>query len=98
MGAVGFPLGMGFSRNEFLPDEGQIDFIPGDYVSNAILATTAYIAKQPKSTYLIYHNTSLTANPFPQFKFWNYAVEYLKYNPFDKQVREPRWRPQKHAS
>jgi hypothetical protein len=63
VGSVAFPVGMGFETNTFLPD-GLVDFIPGDYVSNAILATTAYVATQPESSFLIYHNTSLTVNPF----------------------------------
>ena len=24
---------------------------------------------------------------------FNVGLEYLKYNPFDKQIREPRWKP-----
>lgn len=27
------------------------------------------------------------------FDFWKTAVEYLKYNPFEKQIRDPRWAP-----
>jgi len=54
-------------------------------VSNAILATTAYIATQPhEKSFLIYHNASLCANPFPVLDFWKSAVEYLKYVPFEK--------------
>lgn len=69
IGSVAFPVGMGFETNTFLPD-GYVDFIPGDYVSNAILATTAYVATKPESTFLIYHNTSLTENPFLMRKFF----------------------------
>lgn len=83
IGAVAFPLGMGFANWEYLP-EGEVDFIPGDYVSNAILATTAHIATLPEGAFKIYHNTSLTVNPFPVLKFFDEAVEYLKFNPFDK--------------
>jgi hypothetical protein len=74
---------MGFETNTFLPN-GLVDFIPGDYVSNAILATTAYLATKPESTFLIYHNTSLTVNPFYMHPFFEEAIEYLKFNPFEK--------------
>jgi hypothetical protein len=97
VGSVAFPVGMGFETNTFLPD-GYVDFIPGDYVSNAILATTAYIATKPESTFLIYHNTSLTENPFLMRKFFEYAIDYLKFNPLEKQARDPRWRPQANKS
>jgi hypothetical protein len=83
VGVVAFPVGMGFLRCVFVPD-GNIDFIPGDYVSNGILATTAYSLSLPEPTFTIYHNSSTTTNPFKVYNFWKYAVEYLKYNPFEK--------------
>ena len=43
VGAAGFPCGMGFSRNIFLPNQ-VLDFIPADLCSNSILVTTAYAA------------------------------------------------------
>lgn len=92
VGVIGFPLGMGFTRNEWLPDM-NIDFIPGDYVSNAILALTAYTAQLPEPSFQIFQNSSSTVNPFWIRQFWVYAVEYLKYNPFEKAIREPRYWP-----
>ncbi len=87
VGVAAYPLGMGFARSIFVPD-GIIDFIPGDYVSNAVLATTAYTASLPvKEAFKIFHNSSGTANPFSVLKFWVPAVEYLKYNPFERQIR-----------
>ncbi len=83
VGVVAFPVGMGFLRCVYVPD-GNVDFIPGDYVSNGILATTAYSLSLPESTFTIYHNSSTTTNPFTVYNFWKYAVEYLKYNPFEK--------------
>jgi hypothetical protein len=65
---------------------GILDFIPGDLVSNAILVSTAYSASLPESTFKIYHNASSVTNPFKVFDFWNYAVDYLKFNPFERQI------------
>ena len=40
--AIAFPVGMGFSRSVIYPG-GPADIIPCDWVSNAVIATTAYI-------------------------------------------------------
>jgi hypothetical protein len=74
---------MGMSRCVFVPD-GSVDFIHADHVVNAILATTAHIATLPPSTFKIYHNASQAINRFLVYKFWDAAVEYLKFNPFEK--------------
>jgi len=44
---VAFPFMMGMARSLFLPEKNILDFIPCDHVSNAIIAATAYIGKQP---------------------------------------------------
>jgi Male sterility protein len=90
--AVGFPVGMGMMKTVFYPDQIH-DLIPGDITSNAVLATTAYSASLPEPTFKIYHNASATTNPFRIYDFWNRALEYLKYIPFEKQIRDPRWYP-----
>jgi fatty acyl-CoA reductase len=84
IGAVGYPLGMGFAQYEYLPKDIVFDFIPGDYTSNAILASTAHIATLPEGSMRIYQNTSGAVNLFSVQKFFMNAVDYLKYNPFDK--------------
>jgi hypothetical protein len=42
VGAFGFPFLLGISKSIFLP-ENDLDFVPGDYSSNAILCATAYV-------------------------------------------------------
>jgi fatty acyl-CoA reductase len=44
VGTINFPLGMGFSRNFYIP-EGRRDLITADTCSNAIIASTAYIGQ-----------------------------------------------------
>ncbi len=81
---------MGFIRSMHLKN-GPRDFVPADFCSNAVLATAAYIRTLPESTFLIYHSTSSVANPMEVYDWFKGSVDYLKFNPFDKQIRQPRW-------
>lgn len=42
VGVVCFPYAMGFIKSIYLTN-GPRDFVPGDYCSNAILTTAAYV-------------------------------------------------------
>lgn len=88
VGTVVFPLSMGFIKNAYIP-QGYRDIIPADYVSNAVVASTAYIGQQPGPCFQIYHNSSTVANPFNWNGFFETAAEYLKFNPSEKQLRDP---------
>ena len=90
VGVAGYPLGMGYQRMIYMPNP-IIDFIPGDLCSNSILVSTAYIASLQQPSFLIYHNSSSTSNPFRLHDYWKSGANYVKFNPWEKQVRQPRW-------
>ena len=90
MGVSGYPFGMGMARTSYIPNV-VLDFIPGDIVCNSIIATTAYAAQSVKPEFQIYHNSMSTSNPYKIYDLWSTSVDYIKFNPFEKQIREPRW-------
>ena len=88
-GIVAFPLWMGMMQSIYLPD-GPRDMITADLVSNAIIVTTAYTAQQPYPLFKIYHNASSVQNQTHWHAFLTSGLEYLKFSPYEKQVRAPR--------
>jgi fatty acyl-CoA reductase len=92
VGGVGYPFGMGLARTVYLPNS-TLDFIPADLVSNSILVSIAYSASLFRAEFLIYHIGSSTSNPFKVHDFFSASKQYIKFNPYDKQIREPRWMP-----
>jgi hypothetical protein len=65
-----------------------LDFIPGDIVTNQIIMTTAFITTTPGPEFRIFHNSMTGSNPYKVYDFWHSGIEYLKYNPFEQQIRE----------
>lgn len=87
---VAFPFMMGMARSLFLPEKNILDFIPCDIVSNAIITVTAHIGKSPKPLCKVYHMTTSSSNPTYMGVYWGGSREYLKYNPTERQIRDPR--------
>lgn len=66
-----------------------IDCIPVDYVSNLIIAATAYTAGCEAGTLNVMHSTSSQQNPAVTSKIVNYILEICETNPSMKQVFQP---------
>lgn len=88
LGCVGYPYALGMARSFYFPNV-VLDFVPGDIVTNQIIVTTAYATTTAVPEFKIFHNSMSGANPFKVYDFWKSGVEYLKYNPSEKQVRDP---------
>ena len=82
MGVCGLPHAMGMARAFFVPNV-VLDFIPGDYVCNSILVTTAFASKSAFPEFKIYHNSISTSNPYKIYEFWKSGTDYLRFNPFE---------------
>ena len=91
MGVVAFPNSVGFSRTVYIPS-GYRDIIPADFVSNSVIATTAYIGSQPEPCFHIFHNTSTGYHKCEIMDFFDRANEFVKFNPSEKQIRDPVFR------
>jgi alcohol-forming fatty acyl-CoA reductase len=87
LGGVGLPLALGMARTFHFPNI-VLDFIPGDIVTNQIIVTTAVATTSPQPEFRIFHNSMSGSNPFNVYDYWKSGVEYLKYNPYEQQIRD----------
>ncbi len=87
LGCIGYPYAMGMSRHFYFPNR-IFDHIPADIVTNQILVSTAFQSTTPVPELKIFHNSITGSNPFKINDFWESGIEYLKFNPYEKQVRD----------
>lgn len=87
LGGVGFPLALGMARSFYFTNV-FLDFIPGDIVTNQIIVATAFATTTPVPEFRIFHNSMTGSNPTKVWEFWKSGIKYLKYNPFEQQIRE----------
>lgn len=88
IGTLGYPYALGMARSFYLKNI-VLDNVPGDIVTNQIIVTTAYATTTLEPEFKIFHNAITGINPIKIYDFWKSGTEYLKYNPSEKQVRDP---------
>lgn len=88
-GGLTYAVTMGLLHFVHMTQKMTVDLVPCDYVSNGILAVTAYIAKGPPATLNLLHVSSSVARPVTMQYYTDTMLEHVKYNPYYKQVFHP---------
>lgn len=69
--------------------ESIIDIVPVDYVTNMVLASTAYTAQETNPSLNIVHANSSHLNPVKMGRVVKIATDFAKKYPSIKQFQEP---------
>jgi len=88
-GGLTYAVDMGLLRFVHMTKKMIVDLVPCDYVSNGILAATAYTGLGPPATLNLLHISSSAMRPVTMQNFLDIMLEHIKYNPYTKQIKDP---------
>ena len=83
-GGITLTSGIGILRNVKSDPNIKIDTVPCDYVSNFIIAVSAYASIIPTPRLSIYHASSSELNPITIVQYTDILVAWAQKNPFYK--------------
>ena len=87
-GITAFPMALGMRRHFFM-GEGNIWTIPGDVVSNGIIAAVAYCDALPNDDTSVVTTCLSSVHPILWTKWIEAGGPYLAYNPTHTQIMDP---------
>ena len=79
----------GFLKLMKFGKESNLDIVPVDYVTNMVLASTAYAAQEAIPSLNIVHANSSHLNPITMGRVVKIATDFAKKYPSIKQFQEP---------
>jgi len=88
-GGLTFAFSMGLLHFVHTTKKMTVDLVPCDYVSNGILAATAYTGLGPPATLNLLHASSSSSRPVTMQNYLDIILEHIKYNPYTRQVQHP---------